>query len=271
MTPPMVTLVVFCSSLLLVPRRDRSLARLGSPADPAFPPDTLRRSTERARTVILGVSSAVPVAFLVGGIRLAVTGVTGMVATAVARRIIRQWRQRLSRRRRQRGVIRFCDALAAELRGGLPALTALERSCVGEPELAPVVSAARLGGQISSALRGCGSVPGAQGLRAVAAAWDVAGTSGATLAGVLERVAASLRSDEDARAEIEAALGPPRATAKMLAVLPLFGLALGSSIGADPVGFLVGNPWGLGCLSVGIMLSLAGLWWVERLALSAEL
>ncbi|MDX6298507.1 MAG: tight adherence protein [Nocardioidaceae bacterium] len=271
MTPPIVSLVAFCSLLLLVPRRDRSLARLGSLTAPAAPAGTRRRPVERVRTIVVVVSCAVPAALLVGGTRVAVAGIAGMVAAGVARRIVRQCRQRRSRRRHQRGVIRFCDALSAELRGGLPALTALERSCAGEPELAPVVSAARLGADVPAALRGCGGVPGAQGLRAVAAAWEVAGTSGAAFAGVLERVAAGLRSDEDARAEVEAALGPPRATAKMLAVLPLFGLGLGSSMGADPVGFLVASQWGLGCLLVGIVLSLAGLWWVERLAVSAEL
>lgn len=148
--------------------------------------------------------------------------------------------------------------------------TVVRRCCRPDPELGPVVAAAELGGDIAEALRSCAGLPGAEGLRAVAAAWDVAGTSGTALAGVLDRMAKGLRDDDDARAEVLAALGPPRATARLLAVLPLFGLGLGASIGADPVEFLTGTSWGLGCLFGGAGLALLGLWWVEQLATAAE-
>ena len=76
---------------------------------------------------------------------------------------------------------------------------------------------------------------------------------------------------EDAtRREVVAALEPPRATARLLALLPVFGLLLGTGIGADPWGFLVGTPVGVGCLAAGCALGLAGLTWVERLADGAE-
>jgi tight adherence protein B len=104
----------------------------------------------------------------------------------------------------------------------------------------------------------------------IAAGWEVAGSAGAALAGVLERIAAGLRSDEDARAEVVACLGPVRATAKLLAVLPVFGLALGSSMGARPVGFLVSTGPGVACLGAGLVLVSVGVLWVERLASSAE-
>jgi tight adherence protein B len=91
------------------------------------------------------------------------------------------------------------------------------------------------------------------------------------LAQVLDRLAAGLRSDDEARAEVTAALGPPRATAKMLAVLPVFGLVLGSSMGARPIDFLLHTGPGLGCLLGGVCLALLGVSWVERLATAAEL
>jgi tight adherence protein B len=112
--------------------------------------------------------------------------------------------------------------------------------------------------------------PGADGLRALAAGWRVASSTGAGLADVVERVATGLRADEDARAEVTASLGPPRATAKMLAVLPVFGLALGSSMGADPVAFLLDTGFGLACLLLGLLLAGAGVLWVEKLAAAAE-
>ncbi len=203
--------------------------------------------------------------------RVLLVALVGALVAIIVRKVVRLSRLRGQRFDQQRAVLALCDALSAELRAGLPALTAVERSCAPSPELAPVVAAARLGGDIAGALRHCGERPGAEGLRAVAAAWDVAGSSGAALAAVLERVAASLRSDDEARAEVQAALGPPRATAKMLAVLPAFGIALGSSMDANPLRFLVGTSWGLGCLSVGVVLALSGVWWVEGLATAAEI
>lgn len=205
------------------------------------------------------------------GWRVLILAVGALAVAAVGRRLIADWRRREAQRRWRSAVVEFCDALSAELEAGLPAVTAMERACASWPELAGVVNAARLGDDVAAALRrSATSMPGAEGLRSVAAAWDVAARSGAALAVVLTRVATGLRSDEEARAEVTAALGPPRATAKMLAVLPLFGIALGVSMGADPLRFLLQSGAGVGCLAIGTALALAGLWWVERLASAAE-
>ncbi|MGH3447304.1 MAG: type II secretion system F family protein [Nocardioidaceae bacterium] len=220
----------------------------------------------------LAVAVVVAALIAVSGapVRLLVLVLAGLGTSLIVQRLVRAWRLRGLRRRRQRAAIEMCDALAAEMSGGVPAVTAIERSCAVRGEWLPVATAARLGGDIGQALRRCGSAPGAEGLAAVAAAWEVAAHSGAALAVVLERVAAALRSDDEARSEVLAALGPPRATAKMLAVLPIFGLALGASMGAHPVHFLLGTTVGLGCLALGVMLALTGVWWVERLAGQAE-
>lgn len=205
------------------------------------------------------------------GLRVILLAVGAVAVTWVAQQLMASWRSRVAQNRRRAAVVEFCDALSAELEAGLPATTAMERACASWAELAGVVNAARLGDDVAGALRrSAGSMPGAEGLRSVAAAWDVAARSGAALAVVLARVAAGLRSDEEARAEVTAALGPPRATAKMLAVLPLFGIALGVSMGAHPVGFLVETGPGAFCLGTGTALALGGLWWVERLASAAE-
>ena len=84
----------------------------------------------------------------------------------------------------------------------------------------------------------------------IAACWEVSGRSGAGLASVLDRVGTALREDEEAHAEVSAALGSPRATAKLLAGLPVVGLALGSAMGVDPVSFLLTAPLGNCCLVV---------------------
>ncbi len=218
----------------------------------------------------VGLTLAAAVVAATAGPRPVVLLTAGSAGFAAARRLLSSSRQHRQRRLRQRRAITLCDALSAELRAGLPMATAVRRCCRLEPELAGVVSAAELGGDVAHALRSCAQLPGAEGFRAVAAAWDVGGSSGSALAGVLDKMARGLRDDDDGRAEVEAALAPPRATARMLAALPLFGLALGASIGAHPLDFLVGTSWGLVCLSGGAVLALLGVWWVERIATAAE-
>lgn len=261
------TLAVF-ATLLAVPGSDALLGRVRRP-----PGRNEWRATASPwrRWVIVTVALAVVLAVVSGvGPRLMLVLLAGGCALAVVRKIVGLWRLRRARRQGQRFTIAVCDGLAAELRAGLPALTALVRACADAPGLASVATAARVGADIPASLRSSASAPGADGLRALAAAWEVAASSGAGLAAVLERVAASLRSEEEARAEVMAALGPPRATAKMLAVLPLAGIAMGESMGSAPVSFLLGTAWGLGCLAAGVVLALAGVWWVELLASAAE-
>jgi tight adherence protein B len=244
-------------------RHKAAVAALSEPAHPAR-----KRSWRALSTVLVG---ALVWSLRAQGPRILVLTCGASAVGWVGRRLIVDWRLRQARARSRAAVVEFCDALAAELEAGLPAVTAIERACAPWPELSSVVSSARLGDDVATALRGCAaSTPGAEGLRSVAAAWDVATRSGAALALVLTRVAAGLRSDEEARAEVTAALGPPRATAKLLAVLPLFGIALGASIGVDPVGFLLQSTAGAMCLATGTALALTGLWWVERLAAAIE-
>lgn len=205
-----------------------------------------------------------------GGARLGLAGSSTVVVLLVVRRLRAGSRLRRTRHATQVAVIELCDGLACELKAGLPTSRALELACGADPAWRPVAAAARLGGDVAEALRAVATRPGARGLDAVAAAWEVAARSGAALADVLDRVADALRHDQEARAEVTASLAAPRATAKMLAVLPVFGLGLGASMGAQPLGFLLGSPVGLGCLSAGLVLALSGLLWVERLADAAE-
>ncbi|MPZ12782.1 MAG: hypothetical protein GEU89_21695, partial [Kiloniellaceae bacterium] len=81
------------------------------------------------------------------------------------------------------------------------------------------------------------------------------------LAVVLDRVSAALRAEQACADEVSASLGPPRATARLLAVLPVMGLVLGVGIGGDPVAFLFGTAPGNVCLALGCALALTGVWW----------
>ena len=80
---------------------------------------------------------------------------------------------------------------------------------------------------------------------------------------------ASLRalSSEQMRAHfrVEAGLAGARATAAILAGLPLLGLLLGQALGADPVAFLLSGGAGGWLLLIGSALICAGLLWSDTI------
>jgi tight adherence protein B len=189
----------------------------------------------------------------------------GVVASTV------RW-QRRKHRQRSAGaalrtqIIEACDVLSADLIAGRPPADALEGAATICADLKIASAACRLGGDVAAALDLAAESPGAEGLRALASAWRVAEESGAAFAGIVDRLADSLRSDEAIRRQTAASLAGARATARLLAALPFFGAALGYALGADPIAFLTGAPVGWAVLAAGLGLSVAGLAWTDRLA-----
>lgn len=163
-------------------------------------------------------------------------------------------------------VVELCDALQAELAAGQTADRALDRAAVEWAFVGPVARAATSGGAIVGALRVLAAEPGAGALRLVAAAWQVSHRTGHGLADALGRVAEDLRAAEQTRRVVAGELASARATARLLAGLPLVALAMGAGAGAAPWSFLFGHPAGLICLAVGLGLGYAGLAWVDALA-----
>lgn len=192
-----------------------------------------------------------------------VLAATGLVLRA-------KGRGRATAAERRGRVIEACTVLAADLRAGRTPRDALEGAASVCSELRTAAAAARMGGDVSAALELAATSPGSGGLRALAAAWRVSDRSGAALAGIAERLALSLRTEEAVRRQVAAGLGGARATARLLAGLPLVATLLGYAVGAAPLTFLTGTMVGWGCLFVGLGLGVLGLFWVERMAARCE-
>ena len=107
-------------------------------------------------------------------------------------------------------------------------------------------------------------------LRQLAACWQVGADTGAGLAASVGRLAATARAAEDVRVDLEGQLAGPRATARMLALLPLVGIGFGMMLGSDPLAWLLGTTPGRLCLLAGVILTAVGTVWTGRIAARVE-
>ncbi|MDX6285938.1 MAG: tight adherence protein [Frankiales bacterium] len=211
---------------------------------------------------------------IVGAIAMFLSAAAAVPAGVITAEVVRR---ALGARHRQRAdhvraaVPELCTAMAAELRAGQTPARALAAATETATQAlvnlcAPVVSVAELGGDVPGALRSAAGAPGADALGQVAACWSVSGDVGAGLAAGLQRLGAGLRAAVHLRRQVDAQLAGARATGRLLALLPLLGLALGAAIGAAPGHFLLHTPAGAGCLWVAVLLDVAGLAWMDRIA-----
>jgi tight adherence protein B len=231
------------------------------------PPFPAGRWRPRAVVVTLAAAvAAVGVGALLGAPEPAFLAMVLAGGAAGAHRL---WRQRVraavAEQTRER-VLECCDLLAAELAAGQPADAALDQAADAWPAIGPVAQCQAYGGDVPAALRRTAMDPGAEGMALVAAAWHVSHRTGHGLADALRRVAQALRDARATDRVVRGELASARATARLVAALPLVALAMGAGSGGDPLSFLLGTPIGLACLAGGLGLGLAGLAWIERLA-----
>jgi tight adherence protein B len=196
-----------------------------------------------------------------------VAGLGGVAAFLVAR----SWVSARADRRgeaRLRSLADGLGALAADLRSGRSVQTAVEAAAVACADEG-------CGRALTRALRApAAPVESADPLLAeallrIAAAVRLSARTGCSLAAVAGAVEEDLRARHRLRLELRAATAAPRASAALLAGLPVLGLAMGHGIGADPWGVLTATGVGQVLLVAGVALEAAGLAWSRRLVTRA--
>ncbi len=255
-------LLAAAAGVLLVPDRAAGLNRLQPAVSRVRPLNGLGLR-------VAAVTTTIAVALATGAALLTLAaGVAGVSAVRAASGRARRRRAEALRA----AVLDLLAGLAAELRAGSQPRDALAVVSASVPALlAPVAAAARSPvADPAAALDLAAREPGAAALADLAVAWRVVADTGAGLAGVVDRVAAGARAEAAVRREVASQLAGPRATAALLAGLPLAGVGLGAALGADPLGFLLEARPGRICLLAAVLLVAAGGAWTEVIAARAE-
>lgn len=245
-----------CALFLLVPNQERTLR------------DRMGIKTANAKSVRPVWILAAGLVLLVGVGHLVLVALVGIGVTWFAATQIAHHRHRRIIRERAESVAEAVESLAAELRCGMDTVTALQRISEEAPFLLPVARAAQFGGDVDVAVQQI--EPPVPALRQLSAAWQVADQYGVPIGDVLGGLSEHMAQERESRRLVVAALAPSRATGHILAALPLVGVVMGTSMGHDPLGILLGSWFGAILLAAGMALSCAGVWWVEKLADGAE-
>lgn len=241
--------------LLLVPARSRVVTQPGSE----------RVKVAAPLLVLSSVTAAAALSQLLDGTEWALA-LIGAASGLGGLQLVRRSRLAAAAERRADQVLLACDSIASDLTAGQPTGRALDRVGAEWAEFAPIASAGRLGADVPGAMRDLAGRPGAGALVPVAAAWQVAHRSGTGLAAAITTAGAAIREERKTTRLVAAELASAHATARLLAVLPVGVLLLGAGVGGDPIGFLLGTPAGLACLTSGLALSYGGMIWLHRLA-----
>lgn len=207
-----------------------------------------------AAAMIIGPGQALAAALLAGTVR-------ELLARGRARR---EQADRLS------AVLAGVDAMVAELSvGAHPAAACAAAGRDAEDRrvraaFAEMAGRAELGGDVAAGLRRHAHESAAWAR--IAAAWETGTRHGIGMGELLASVRDDLRARERYERRAHSALAGARATAQVLAALPVLGVVMGQLIGADPLGTLLGTGAGGMLLVVGVCLTSAGLLWSRSIA-----
>ncbi|WP_244945770.1 type II secretion system F family protein [Gordonia zhaorongruii] len=200
---------------------------------------------------------------------LLAVGPAAAVAMAMIAGTVIALRRRAARRAdaeyRRAEVRRALSVMIAEVSVGAPVVAAcrsaaeeLARAGPSETgaELSRMAAHAELGGEPEVGVAG-----GESGLERLSAAWASSASRGLPVIDQLQLLRADLTARAEHSSRTRAGLAGPRATAMVLALLPLLGIGLGQAMGAHPITVLLSPGVGGVLLVLGTGLAVAGVWW----------
>lgn len=186
---------------------------------------------------------------------------------------------RYRRRRRIRGATSeghaletALDVLVGELRAGSHPVRAFgvaadETAGAVAVSLRSVAARARLGADVAAGLAAASrsSALPAHWER-LALCWRLASDNGLGIATLMRAAQRDIAERQRFSARVTSSLAGARATATILAALPVLGVLLGQLVGARPLAFLLGGQAGGWLLFIGSTLACGGLLWSDHIA-----
>lgn len=163
------------------------------------------------------------------------------------------------------------DVLVGELRAGAHPVAALhiaaaESAGTVGASFRAVASRALLGADVPAGLRSVAATSARPAhWERLAVCWELGQTHGLAMATLMRAAQSDLVERARFTARVNAGMAGARATAALLAGLPLVGVALGELIGARPLRFLVSAGVGGWLTVVGVVLACCGLLWSDRI------
>jgi tight adherence protein B len=239
---------------------------------PASPRRRIAPVTPRAWPGARGVGCIVAIGAAAAAVLLPLT-TTLSAAVVVATASLRYRRRRRIRRASHEGqtLETALDVLVGELRVGAHPVRAFRVAAdesVGAVavSLRSVAARARLGADVAAGLR---VAKRSSGLSThwdrLALCWQLASDHGLPIATLMRAAQRDIAERQRFSARVSSSLAGARATAAILAGLPVLGVVLGQLIGARPIGLLLGGHAGGSLLVVGSALTCGGLLWCDRI------
>jgi tight adherence protein B len=129
-----------------------------------------------------------------------------------------------------------------------------------------VAARARLGADVIAGLRGVAATSAlpAQWDR-LAVCWQLAADHGLAMSTLMRAAQRDIAERQRFSAQVRSGMAGARATAAILASLPVLSVVMGELIGARPVAFLLGGRLGGVLLVVGLALVCGGLLWSDHI------
>lgn len=198
-----------------------------------------------------------------------------LLATALLAGTVVGRRRRALRERRRRAdgrtLAAALEVLVGELRVGahpVLAFAVAAAECEGEvgASLRAVAARAGLGADVAGGLSAVADRSPVAGLWSrLAVCWQLAAEQGLGMSALMSAAHRDIVERQRFTDRVEAGLAGARATALILAGLPVLGVLLGQLIGAQPVTFLAGRGAGGWLLVIGVALICLGLLWADRI------